>query len=77
MPITVTSRSRPNDYSIASLDAAVKLKYPQSAKRHLHRRGLPIGSRCRVAEHDFDGYDDLLLTSLLLQVDEIKQELEL
>ncbi|MEC8989982.1 MAG: dihydrodipicolinate synthase family protein [Candidatus Latescibacterota bacterium] len=64
-------------HRLASLDAAVKLKYPQSAKRHLHRRGLPIGSRCRVAEHDFDGYDDLLLTSLLLQVDEIKQELEL
>lgn len=64
-------------HRLAALDAAVKLKYPQSAKRHLHRRGLPITDRCRVEEHDFDGYDDLLLTSLLVQVDEAKAELGL
>ncbi|MBT4100939.1 MAG: dihydrodipicolinate synthase family protein [Gemmatimonadetes bacterium] len=64
-------------HRLASLDAAVRLKYPQSAKRFLHRRGVPISSRCRVAEHDFDGYDDLLLTSLIVQVDEAKADLGL
>lgn len=64
-------------HRLATLDAAVRVKYPQSAKRYLHRRGLPIGDRCRVEEHDFDGYDDLLLTSLLVQVDEAKADLGL
>ena len=64
-------------HRLAALDAAIRMKYPQSAKRHLHRRGLPIGDRCRVEEHDFDGYDDLLLTSILVQVDEAKADLGL
>lgn len=64
-------------HRLAALDATVKLKYPQSAKRHLYRRGLPITSRCRVEEHDIDAYDDLLLTSLMVQVDELKQQVGL
>ncbi len=64
-------------HRLASLDAAVKLKYPQSAKRYLHRRGVSVGTRCRVAEHEFDGYDDLLLTSLIVQVEEAASDLGL
>ncbi len=47
------------------MDAVVKLKYPQSAKRYLATRpGMPIGTRTRIAEHDWDGYDDLVQGAL-------------
>ena len=57
------------------MDSVVKLKYPQSAKRYLARRGLPIGARTRVAEHPWDGYDELIHDALHQTVSEVRAEL--
>lgn len=59
------------------MDAVVKLKYPQSAKRHLAQQGVPIGLRTRVGEHTYDGYDDLIFGALRETVAEVRAELGL
>lgn len=57
------------------MDAVVKLKYPQSAKRYLAQQGVPIGPRTRVGEHGYDGYDDLIFGALRETVAEVRAEL--
>ena len=59
------------------LDSVVKLKYPQSAKRYLARRGLPVGPRTRVGEHPWDGYDELIHDALHQTLGEVRAELGL
>ena len=62
---------------LTMMDQAVKLKYPQSAKRYLGRRGLRVGLRTRVGEHPWDGYDELIHDALHQTVSEVRAEVGL
>ena len=63
---------------LSMMEAGVRPRYPQSAKRYLAtQQGLPIGPRTRVEEHDWNGYDELVHGAMAAMVAETRAELGL
>ena len=60
---------------LALLDLVVSTKYPQSAKRMLQLRGLPIGMMCRLGSVTFSGEDATHHANALAVIAEIAAEL--
>ncbi|MCL5997131.1 MAG: dihydrodipicolinate synthase family protein [Chloroflexi bacterium] len=60
---------------LALLDLVVSTKYPNSAKRMLQLRGLPIGMMCRLGSVTFSGEDATHHANALAVIAEIAAEL--